>query len=183
MLLKHYRTISWMLEYFPDTIAEELDRPFEGIDELVDHIDVEMSMNNRKLESRMAGIQKSRLLLDRVNEALTVLKKKPNDGEKLYNLIYETYIAPEKLSLTDILYRLDMSPRHYYRLRELGVRELMTAFDMDYLTNPNVQKAFADLSSLLGEIGIPFGTYLWNPEYKGLDDYMHAFLMRFNKSE
>ena len=72
MLLKHYRTISWMLECFPDTIAEELDRPFEGIDELVDHIDVEMSMNNRKLESRMAGIQKSRLLLDRVNEALTL---------------------------------------------------------------------------------------------------------------
>ena len=34
MLLKHYRTISWMLECFPDTIAEELDRPFEGIDEL-----------------------------------------------------------------------------------------------------------------------------------------------------
>ena len=67
------------------------------------------------------------------------------------------------------------------RLRELGVRELMTAFDMDYLTNPNVQKAFADLSSLLGEIGIPFGTYLWNPEYKGLDDYMRAFLMRFTK--
>ena len=65
------------------------------------------------------------------------------------------------------------------RLRELGIRELMTAFDMDYLTNPNVQKAFADLSSLLGEIGIPFGTYLWNPEYKGLDDYMHAFLMRY----
>ena len=84
MLLKHYRAISWMLECFPDTIAEELDRSFEGIDELVDHIDVEMSMNNRKLESRMAGIQKSRLLLDRVNEALTVLKKKPNDGEKLY---------------------------------------------------------------------------------------------------
>ena len=65
------------------------------------------------------------------------------------------------------------------RLRELGIRELMTAFDMDYLTNPNVQKAFADLSSLLGEIDIPFGTYLWNPEYKGLDDYMHAFLMRY----
>ena len=48
-------------------------------------------------------------------------KKKPNDGEKLYNLIYETYIAPEKLSLTDILYRLDMSPRHYYRLREQAI--------------------------------------------------------------
>ena len=75
-------------------------------------------------------------------------------------------------SLTQLKYTI-------IRLREFGIRELMTAFDMDYLTNPNVQKAFADLSSLLGEIGIPFGTYLWNPEYKGLDDYMHAFLMRY----
>ena len=36
----------------------------------------------------MEGIQKSRLLLDRVNEALTVLKKKPENGERLYQLIY-----------------------------------------------------------------------------------------------
>ncbi len=61
-----------------------------------------------------AGISAARVFAD-------VLKKKPNDGEKLYNLIYETYIAPEKLSLTDILYRLDMSPRHYYRLREQAI--------------------------------------------------------------
>ena len=117
MLLKNYRTIAWMLECFPDNVAEELDRPFENLDELIDHIDIEMSMGNRKLESRIEGVRKSRILLDRVNEALTVLKKKPENGEILYNLIYQTFITPENLSLTDILYRLDISPRHYYRLR------------------------------------------------------------------
>ena len=111
MLLKNYRTIAWMLECFPDNVAEELDRPFENLDELIDHIDVEMSMGNRKLESRIEGVRKSRILLDRVNEALTVLKKKPENGEILYNLIYQTFITPENLSLTDILYRLDISPR------------------------------------------------------------------------
>ena len=121
MLLKNYRTISWMLECFPDNVAEELDRPFENLDELIDHIDVEMSMGNRKLESRIEGVRKSRLLLDRVNEALTVLKKKPENGEILYNLIYQTFITPENLSLTDILYRLDISPRHYYRLRSQAI--------------------------------------------------------------
>ena len=50
-----------------------------------------------------------------------ILGEQSTDDEKLYNLIYETYIAPEKLSLTDILYRLDMSPRHYYRLREQAI--------------------------------------------------------------
>ena len=121
MLLKNYSTIAWMLECFPDSSAEELDEPFEGLDELIDRIDIETSLDNKKLESRIAGIQKSRILLDRVNEALTVLKKKPSDGERLYNLIYQTYITPEKLSLTDLLYRLDLSPRHYYRLREQAI--------------------------------------------------------------
>ena len=121
MLLKNYRTIAWMLECFPDNVAEELDRPFENLDELIDHIDIEMSMGNRKLESRIEGVRKSRILLDRVNEALTVLKKKPENGEILYNLIYQTFITPENLSLTDILYRLDISPRHYYRLRSQAI--------------------------------------------------------------
>ena len=121
MLLKNYRTIAWMLECFPDNVAAELDRPFEELDELIEHIDIEVSMGNRKLESRIEGVQKSRILLDRVNEALTVLKKKPENGEILYNLIYQTFITHEKLGLTDILYRLDISPRHYYRLRSQAI--------------------------------------------------------------
>lgn len=121
MLLKNYRTIAWMLECFPDNVAAELDRPFEALDELIEHVDVEVSMGNRKLESRIEGVRKSRILLDRVNEALTVLKKKPENGEILYNLIYQTYITPEQLGLTDILYRLDISPRHYYRLRSQAI--------------------------------------------------------------
>lgn len=100
MLLQQYRTIVWMMECFPETIAEELERPFEGVDTLIQQMDVEMALGNRKLENRMEGIQKSRLLLDRVNEALTVLKKKPENGEKLYQLIYLTYISPEYLNHT-----------------------------------------------------------------------------------
>lgn len=121
MLLQQYRTIVWMMECFPETIAEELERPFEGVDALLQQMDVEMALGNRKLENRMEGIQKSRLLLDRVNEALTVLKKKPENGEKLYQLIYLTYISPEHLNHTELLYRLDMSSRHYYRLRQQAI--------------------------------------------------------------
>ena len=121
MLLKNYRTIAWLLECFPDSVASELERPFEDLDELIDHIDIEMSMGNRKLESRIEGVQKSRILLDRENETLTALKKKPENGKNLYNLIYQTFITPEKLDLTDILYRLDISPRHYYRLRSQAI--------------------------------------------------------------
>ena len=108
MLLQHYRTIVWLFECFPENVAGELEKPFEGVDTLLEQVDLEVSWGNRKLESRLDGIQKSRLLLDRVNEALTVLKKKPEDGERLYKLIYLTYIAPERLSHNELLYRLDM---------------------------------------------------------------------------
>lgn len=121
MLLQHYRTIVWLFECFPENVARELEKPFEGVDTLLEQVDMEVSWGNRKLESRLEGIQKSRLLLDRVNEALTVLKKKPENGERLYKLIYLTYIASERLSHNELLYRLDMSSRHYYRLRQQAI--------------------------------------------------------------
>lgn len=121
MLLQHYRTIMWMLECFPETVAVELDRPFEGIDRLIENVDTAVTLGNKKIESRIKGIQKSRLLIDRVNEALTVLKKKPENGERLYDLIFATYIAPEKLNHQDLMFKLNMSSRNYYRLRQQAI--------------------------------------------------------------
>ena len=121
LLLQNYRTLVWVMECFPETIAEELDRPFSDVDELLEQMDLQLAMGNKKLETRLEGARKSRLLLDRVNDALTVLKHKPNNGKKLYRLIYMTYIAPEQLSHTELLYRLDMSSRHYYRLRQQAI--------------------------------------------------------------
>lgn len=124
LLLKHYRTIAWMLECFPETIAEELEQPFEGLDKIIDRIDVERAYGNRKLENRLESIQKTRLMLDRVNEALTVLKRKPKDGEQLYQLIYLTYITEEQLTHVEILFRLAVSSRQYYRLRQDAINIL-----------------------------------------------------------
>lgn len=121
LLLKNYRTISWMLECFPSTIAEELDKPFESTDEMIEKLDVEMTLGNRKLENRMESVKKTRLVLDRINDALTVLKKKPEDGERLYELIYLTYISADVLNHNELLYRLNLSSRHYYRLREQAI--------------------------------------------------------------
>ena len=80
-----------------------------------------LARGDRKLEHELASVQKSRMLINRVNEALTVLKNKPENGERLYELIYLTFIAPEKLSHKELLYRLNMSSRSYYRLREQAI--------------------------------------------------------------
>jgi hypothetical protein len=124
LMLRHYRDINWALECFPAHIAEELDRPMGDLDALLSLIDAELGMDNAKLENRLMSVQKSRLLLDRFNEALTVLQQKPGNGELMYQSLYLTYIAPETLSHTEILYRLNISSRHYYRIRQQAINIL-----------------------------------------------------------
>ncbi|HCC34446.1 MAG TPA: hypothetical protein DEQ02_01940 [Ruminococcaceae bacterium] len=124
LMLQHYRDIVWALECFPEHIAEELDRPIQGLDALLSAVDAEIGMSNKRLERRLESVQKSRLLLDRINEALTVLKKKPRDGGMMYKIIHETFITPEALTHADILYRLNISSRHYYRLRQQAINIL-----------------------------------------------------------
>ncbi len=118
LMLKQYRTIVWMVECFPETLSQELDEPFEEVDRLIDKLEVEMTFGNRRLENKLEGIRQTRLILDRINDALDVLKRKPDGGALLYELIYLTYIIPEKLSHVEIIFRLNLSSRQYYRLRE-----------------------------------------------------------------
>lgn len=63
-------------------------------------------------------------------------------------------------------------------LKEQGTVHIMTAFDMDYLTNPNVENGYTRLREVLSRVGIQYGTYLWDPQYKGLDDYVWQYCFR-----
>jgi len=124
LMLQNYRNITWALECFPASIAEELDQPLSDLDALLSLVSAEIGMDNVKLENRLLSVQRSRLLLDRINEALTVLRQKPGNGELMYKLLYETYITPDQLTHADILYRLHISSRHYYRLRQQAINIL-----------------------------------------------------------
>ena len=77
LLLKNYRNILWQLDCEVDTIAAELDVPFKDIDALLSRVDAAIGMDDRRIERRLERLSKTRKLLDRVNEALTVLKEKP----------------------------------------------------------------------------------------------------------
>ena len=124
MLLKNYRHIIWQAECEASRIADELNLPLQNLDAILSRIDAEIGMGNRRMEAKLESLSKFRVLIDRVNEALTLLRKKPENGEKLYDLIYMTYISPDKLDQNDILYRLDLSRRHFYRLREQAITVL-----------------------------------------------------------
>lgn len=58
-------------------------------------------------------------------------------------------------------------------VRELGVREVVEAMDMDQMTNPNVRNAILTMRKEVRKIpGIRYSKYTWNPAYKGVDDYL-----------
>ena len=59
--------------------------------------------------------------MDRFNEALTFLRKKPGDGERLYRVVYETYVNPANLEREEIFRKLLLSSRVYYRLRQQAI--------------------------------------------------------------
>ena len=62
-------------------------------------------------------------------------------------------------------------------LTGLGVRHVMTCFDMDYLKNWHVEAAYVNLVNLLGGLPLTFGTYLWSPDYNGWDDFIWEYFL------
>lgn len=123
MLLESYRDLVWAVESIPDQIASELEMPFAELDELISRIDLELAMDNKALQGRLSSISQSRMLIDRMNEAVSVLKKKPKDGPLLYDVIYQTYMSRKVPENTfDLFYNLAMSRRRYYELRKKAIR-------------------------------------------------------------
>lgn len=123
LLLTSYREIVWALESVPDQIASELQMPFATLDELIDRIDLELGMDNKRLESRLNSVTKSRLLIDRINEAVSVLKTKPKDGNDMYRVIYKTFMDPNVCrNIYDLFYELNLSKRKYYEIRKKAIR-------------------------------------------------------------
>ncbi len=68
-------------------------------------------------------------------------------------------------------------------LRKEGLSEIMTAFDMDMATNYYVRDAYKKLLELLSNMNFKYGTYVWDPRYKGLDDFIWEHLLKRRKSQ
>lgn len=94
-LLQNYRTLLWMSESFRENDSSDNGKMFSW-----------------------------RYWVEQIDKALLVLRKKPKDGELLYDLIYESYINPNILTHFEILDRIHISSRHYYRLRESAIKVL-----------------------------------------------------------
>ena len=54
---------------------------------------------------------------------------------------------------------------------------------MDFAINHHVQNGYNSLLELLGNMGFRYGTYLWDPNYKGLDDYIWECCFQRRRSQ
>ena len=151
LLLSNYRNILWQTDSELDTIAAELNLPLQKLDAVLSRIDAEIGMENRRLELRLERLAKTRQLLDRINDALTTIKYKP---DLLYDLIYLTYISEEKLHQTDVLYRLNISRRNYYRLKEQAIN--IISLQLWSVPSTNID-LWLDLVSILSGKAKPSG--------------------------
>ena len=103
---------------------------------------------------------------------LIILTEGPMKADVINALTGATVLAvPGVNALTHLRLALE-------ELRKLGLEEIKTAFDMDMLTNFHVQGAYNNLLLLLDEMNFKFGTYIWDPVYKGLDDYIWEFCLK-----
>ena len=121
LLLKHYRDIIWAMNSIPSELKQELNIPLSDLDGLLDRLDTEMSLENVEMENRLRTIMKSRLLIDRLNEAVSVLKDKPTDGDILYEVIYRTYIGPKPEKITYLIMDMNLTRRRYYKYRNMAI--------------------------------------------------------------
>lgn len=108
---------------------------------------------------------------------LVVLTEGPMKSDVIHALTGLTVLAvPGVNALTQLRLTLEI-------LRNNGLEEIKTALDMDFLTNWHVQSGYANLLSLLNDMGFKFGTYIWDPKYKGLDDYVYALVSKNNRPD
>lgn len=121
LMLQHYRDLAWVLEGIPSELKAELDIPFADLDTLISRLDLELSLNNRRLESRIDALIKSRALVDRLNEAISFLRTKPGEGELLYQIIYHTYIGKKPENFYEVIDKVGLSKSRYYTLRKRAI--------------------------------------------------------------
>lgn len=70
---------------------------------------------------------------------------------------------------------LSKAKKPLWDLKNAGMKKIYIAFDMDFKTNPHVQKALNNLKAFLAEMEILYCTVEWddqNGKYKGFDDYL-----------
>ena len=121
-LLDNYRKFAWMIKYFPENVANELDLQYSSTDELFHLLDLECAKGNKKVESRLMSYFPSRDRFARLNEAINALQYYPDTGPILYRIIMMRYIDEKTYTLDEILKEIQLGKTQYSKYRKEAIR-------------------------------------------------------------
>ena len=128
-LLKNYRSVSWSIEVSDYNLQAEFRTEYGCASEAA--LDgLEASNSNTHLESYVHSLERSKRMLQLINSAIDLMRKKHEKGELYYWILYYTYLAPHHYSNNyEILHFLElkgmpMSMRNYYLRREEAINVL-----------------------------------------------------------
>lgn len=121
LLLNNYRKYAWTLKYFPQTVAEDYDLEFKDSDTLIEALDIGIAQGNNKLENRLRNYVPTRNRVDRLLEAVSLVKEKPENGKVLHSIIDMRYINPTEYTVDEICKNLNISLSSYHRLRKEAI--------------------------------------------------------------
>ena len=128
-LLKNYRSVSWSIEVSDYNLQADFRTEYGCASEAV--LDgLEASNSNTHLESYVHSLERSKRMLQLINSAIDLMRKKHEKGELYYWILYYTYLAPHHYANNyEILHFLElkgmpMSMRNYYLRREEAINVL-----------------------------------------------------------
>lgn len=159
-LLLHYRDLVWTLNEIPKEVAHELNGQFHDLDILLESACLRESRKDVISDYRLEQVSHTRSLIDYIHLSLTKLKtrpamhltkpgKKEPTGKDLYDVIYLTYISPEALSRVDVMDKLGLAKRTYYRRHDLALSVLTNII---WGANSPIIKAMIDVITELSDL-------------------------------
>ncbi len=131
-LLQKYRDVVWSLELSVRQVRTSFEMEFgQTIDEFLDSIySAGADLSGSDIEHHARCIQRSNQMLNLLNGALDIMRKKHPDGEDYYWILYYTYICPKKLQNTNEIVDMlrqhirDISYSTYFRRRQDAIDTL-----------------------------------------------------------
>ncbi len=131
-LLQKYRDVVWSMELSVRQLKTSFEIEFgQTIDDFLDSIySAGADLSGTDIEQHARCIQRSNQMLQLLNSAMDILRKKHPLGEDYYWILYYTYICPRKLQNTneivDMLHQhiRDISYATYFRRRQDAIDAL-----------------------------------------------------------
>ena len=128
-LLRKYRDVMWNLEVSDLDLQEEFKAEY-GLSTDALFVDSEVNKGGNRLESYARALERSKKMMQIIDTAIDLMRRKHKKGEFYYWILYYTYLAPHHYANNyEILHFLElkgmpMSMRNYYLRREEAINVL-----------------------------------------------------------